>query len=66
VSDLDRVHARIMLTEMLRDTAPPIDEWGAELLEDCHLLSLELAFRIDREAAARRSAGRKEGGLEKS
>lgn len=55
MSELDRVHARVMLIEALRETAPPLEEWGDGLLEDAHLLSLELAFVIDQEAARRRT-----------
>lgn len=53
VSPLDRLHARVLLSEMLRDVAPPVTTWSDQLLEDAHLLALELAYVIDQESAAR-------------
>jgi hypothetical protein len=64
VSDLDRVHARIMLEELLRGTAPPIETWPSGLLADAVNLSLELSGYTTAELARRRAEGLEGGELE--
>jgi hypothetical protein len=65
VNHLDYVHARIMLTEMLRDTAPEVRSWGEELLRDAWWLAAELEDEL-REEVQRRAGGGKGGGLERA
>jgi hypothetical protein len=46
VSELDRVKARIMMSEWARGTDPPIDVCSPQLLEDILALAEELRLEI--------------------
>lgn len=52
-SQLPMVHARILLIEVLRDTAPSLELWSDELLADARVLARDLAYRVDAEVARR-------------
>jgi hypothetical protein len=57
MTQLEKVHARILLIEALRGTAPDVETWSETLLEDAYLLADELVIRIVQEDARRRREG---------
>lgn len=55
---LDDVKARIVLIEMMRDTAPEIESLSWDLVNDCYDIALGLTFELSKEIVAR---ARREG-----
>lgn len=61
MNHLDMIHARILLVELLRETAPEIEGWGDQVLADAVWLSMQLAEKTNAEEL-RRKARAGEGG----